>query len=48
MKSHVAGVLHMLNVHDILGDLLGPVVRHGQMIKWAIGEVWEGGQGDDG
>ena len=44
----VAGVLRTLDVLDVLGDLLGPVVRCGQIIKWAVGEVWEGGQGDDG
>ena len=30
---------------DLLGDLLGPVVRRGQIIKWAAGEIWEGAEG---
>ena len=39
----VAGVLRTLDVLDMLGDLLGPVVRRGQIIKWAASEIWEGG-----
>ena len=33
----VAGVVRML---DAFGDLLGPVVRRGNLIKWAVGGVW--------
>ena len=40
----VAAVTRVL---DVLGDLLGPVVHRGQIIKWAAGEVWEGGQEND-
>ena len=31
----VAGVLHVLAMLDVPGDLLGPVVYRGQIIKWA-------------
>ena len=41
----VAGVMDVL---DVLGDLLGPVTRRGQIIKQAVGEVWEGGEENDG
>ena len=44
----VVGVLCVLDVLDVLSDLLGPVVRRGQIMKWAAGEVWEGVRGIDG
>ena len=41
----VANVVRML---DVFGDLLGPVVLCGQIIKWAVGEIRERGQENDG
>ncbi len=35
--SRVAGALRVL---DVFGDLLGPVVRRGQIIKWTAGGAW--------
>ena len=32
-----AGAVRML---DVFGDLLGPVVRRGQIIKWTAGGGW--------
>ena len=40
----VAGVLRALDVLDELGDLLVPVVRHGQIIKWAAGRCGREGK----
>ena len=41
----VADIVRML---DAFGDLLGPVVLRGQIINWAVGEVRERGQKNDG
>ena len=34
--------LALLRTLDVLGDLLDLGFRHGLIIKWAAGEVWEG------
>ena len=34
----------VVRVLDVLGDLLRPVVRRGQTIKWAAAEVLEGSE----